>query len=69
MVDGRACYKISGHYLNGPDETLSVWIDKQSFLIRKFVDKRQTITYSPQVNIPIDAALFDFQPPAANPTR
>lgn len=69
-VDGRACYKITGHYANGLDNTLSVWIDKQSFLIRKMVDKRQTITYyNPQVNISIDAALFDFQPPAANPSR
>jgi hypothetical protein len=68
MVDGRACYKISGHYLH-TDDALSVWIDKQTFLIRKIVDKRHTITYSPQVNIPIDAALFAFQPPANNPGR
>ena len=56
-------------YLDGPDETLSVWIDKQSFLIRKIVNKRATITYTPQLNRPIDAALFDFQPPAASPSR
>jgi hypothetical protein len=67
MVDGRACYKISGQYR--PDDPLSLWIDKQSFLIRKIVDKRQTITYFPQVNVAIDAKLFDFQPPVANPTR
>jgi hypothetical protein len=71
MVDGHACYKISGHYPQPPDDTLSVWIDKETFLLRKFVDTRgHTITYnSPQVNVAIDAASFDFQPPAANPTR
>ena len=69
MVDGRACYRISGHYPNSSDETLSVWIDKRSFLIRKIVDRGLTITYSPQLNIPINAALFDFRPPAADPSR
>jgi hypothetical protein len=68
VVDGRACYKISGHFPNTGDP-LSVWIDKQTFLIRKIVDTHAATTYAPQLNIPIDAALFDFEPPAANPTR
>ena len=61
MVDGHACYKISGHYPFGRDETLSIWVDKESFLIRKLVDKRQVITYSPEINVAIDPSAFQFQ--------
>jgi len=69
LVDGHACYKISGHYLTGVDQMLSVWVDKETFLIRKVVDEYQTTTYSPQIDIAIDAALFDFKTPAGNPSR
>jgi hypothetical protein len=62
IVDGHASYKITGHYEIGPGETLSVWIDKQSLLIRKLQNKRETVTYSPEINVPVDASLFEFHP-------
>jgi hypothetical protein len=64
MVDGHACYKISGDYLTGPSERISLWIDKESFLIRKVVDNRATTIYSPQLNVPLDPTIFDYEPPS-----
>jgi len=33
----------------------------ESFLIRKLVDKRQVISYSPEINVSIDPSAFQFQ--------
>jgi outer membrane lipoprotein-sorting protein len=64
-VNGRACYKLSGHYPLSPDSPVSLWIDKETFLIRKVVANSATITYSPQLNVSINRAEFQFQPPVA----
>ena len=68
-VDGHACYKLSGHYPLSPEMPVSLWIDKASFLIRKVVANSATITYSPQLNVSINRAEFQFQPPLANLSR
>jgi hypothetical protein len=64
-VDGHACYKLSGHYPLSPETPVSLWIDKDSFLIRKVLANSATITYSPQLNVAINRAEFQFQPPMA----
>jgi hypothetical protein len=69
IVGGHACYKVSGHYPFGRDEALSVWVDEESFLVRKLVDKRNVITYSPEINVAIDASAFQFQPGRASSKR
>src|SRR5207249_3404224 len=46
LVDGHACYKITGHYRTLPSERISLWVDKEAFLIRKLVNKLSTTIYS-----------------------
>jgi outer membrane lipoprotein-sorting protein len=62
-VNGRACYKLSGHYPASPTTALTLWIDKETFLIRKVFANEATVTYSPQLNTPIEQSTFQFQPP------
>ena len=50
---------------------VTIWVDRQSFLIRQLAGTRQiesgttetTITYQPELNPIIDAALFELRPP------
>jgi hypothetical protein len=62
FVDGHVCYKISGHYPTAPNEVLTIWVDKESLLIRKLANNREVITYSPEINAPIDFSAFQFEP-------
>ena len=62
-VNGRICYKLAGHYPLSPTTPLTLWVDKETFLIRKVVSNGATVTYSPQLNVPIDQSTFQFQPP------
>jgi outer membrane lipoprotein-sorting protein len=64
-VNGRICYKLAGHYPLSPTTPLTLWVDKETFLIRKVVSNGATVTYSPQLNVPIDQSTFQFQPPLA----
>jgi len=64
-VNGRTCYKLTGHYPLSPTTPLTLWVDKETFLIRKVVSNGATVTYSPQLNVPIDQSTFQFQPPLA----
>ena len=66
-INGRACYRISGGYANS--DKITLWIDKESFLIRRLDSLGDTTTYSPQLNVRIDPAVFQFQPPLVNPAQ
>ena len=62
-VNGRACYKLSGHYPLVPTALVTLWVDRETFLVRKVFSNGATVTYSPQLNIPIEQSNFQFQPP------
>ena len=62
-VNGRICYKLTGHYPLSPTTPLTLWVEKETFLIRKVFSNGATVTYSPQLNVPIDQSTFQFQPP------
>jgi len=62
-VSGNVCYKLSGHYPLSPTTPVTLWVDKESFLVRRIFSNGATVTYSPQLNVPIDQSTFQFQPP------
>jgi len=62
-VSGNVCYKLSGHYPLSPTMPVTLWVDKESFLVRRIFSNGATVTYSPQLNVPIDQSTFQFQPP------
>jgi hypothetical protein len=62
-VNGRICYKLSGHYPLVPTAPVTLWVDKETFLVRKILSNGATVSYSPQLNVPIEQSTFQFQPP------
>jgi hypothetical protein len=77
---GRRCYRLLGsaHDVYGKTgheanvRQLTVWIDAESFLIRKVVEQRKappgqisrtTTTFEPQANPALDDSRFKFVPP------
>ena len=65
-VEGHPSYKISGHFPNVPTSLVTLWVDRETFLVRQVLSNGATVVYSPQVNVPIDKSLFQFQPPGAS---
>lgn len=80
-INGRRCHRITGRmsdvYAATSKEVnirkVTVWIDSDSFLIRKMVEEpktvpgqtnRKTTIYEPQANPTLDEAKFKFTPPA-----
>ncbi len=69
-VDDTRCFNLLGN--NPHHDTMTIWIDKHSFMLRKvaiaskFVgaDGLTTISYKPHVNKPIDRKTFRFAPPS-----
>ena len=67
-VAGVECVKIEGRQ---GDVLVTIWVDRNSFLIRQLAGTRQiedgstqtTITYQPELNPIIEAALFELRPP------
>lgn len=61
-IDGHPCHRVD--YSNYVwDE--SVWIDASTFMIRRIENRGQfpsTITYQPEVNVPLEPSLFEFDP-------
>jgi hypothetical protein len=59
MVGGKSAYRIEGR--DRRDNLLTIWIDKESFLLLKINEKRElndaeaetTTTYQPRINIDI----------------
>jgi hypothetical protein len=72
IVDGAPCDKAEGR--NAQGETVTLWIDKASSLVRKiFLTSKipgalveQTMTYRPQVDVEIAADDFSFDPAAGS---
>jgi len=62
-VNGRLCFKLSGHYPLSKTTPVTLWVDKETFLVRKFFSNSATVTYAPQLNVPIEQSTFQFQPP------
>jgi outer membrane lipoprotein-sorting protein len=62
-VNGRLCYKLSGHYPASPTMPVTLWVDKETFLVRKVFSNSATVTYSPQLNVEIDQSTFQFERP------
>jgi hypothetical protein len=62
-VTGRICYKLSGHYPLSPTTPVTLWVDKETFLIRKVFSNSATVTYLPQLNVAIEQSTFQFQRP------
>ncbi|HTT24840.1 MAG TPA: DUF2092 domain-containing protein [Candidatus Sulfotelmatobacter sp.] len=80
-VSGHSCHQINGRasdvYAASGKEVnkrkVTVWIDRDSFLIRKMLEEfealpgqrsRVTATFEPQLNPALDEAAFKFSPPA-----
>jgi len=79
-VDGHKCHRLAGttgdvYAATGREvnvRKMTVWIDADSFLIRKIVEEwkplpgqvsRTTTTFEPQANPLLDASRFKFTPP------
>jgi outer membrane lipoprotein-sorting protein len=68
-IAGVECVKIEGRQ---EEVLVTIWVDRQSFLIRQLTGTRliesgtteTTITYQPELNPIIDAALFELRPPS-----
>lgn len=79
-VSGHRCYRITGqasdvYAATGKEvnvHRVTVWIDAESFLVRKMLEEwktipgqrwRDTTTFEPQANPALDASRFKFAPP------
>jgi outer membrane lipoprotein-sorting protein len=62
-VNGRVCYKLSGHYPASPTMPVTLWVDKETFLVRKVFSNSATVTYSPELNVEIEQSTFQFLRP------
>src|SRR4051794_26206864 len=67
-IAGVECVKIEGRQ---DDVLVTLWVDRQSFLIRQLLGSRPidngttrtTITYQPELNPIIEEGLFELRPP------
>ena len=85
---GAACYRVTGKSRKTPytlsmgarvltvrDETVTLWIDRATYLLRKVQETRtfdtytseSTTTYTPEVNVEIPAAQLAFGAPETSP--
>ena len=83
-----ACYRVTGKSRKTPytlsmgarvltvrDETVTVWIDRTTYLLRKVQETRtfdaytseSTTTYTPEINVEIPAAQLAFGAPETSP--
>jgi len=68
-VRGRPCYRVEAQ--NGKNESETLWIDHETFMLRKYVEVTAapkvitTTFYNPVLNEPIDEAEFRFLPPTS----
>jgi hypothetical protein len=67
-IAGVECVKVEGRQ---EDVLVTLWVDRRTFLIRQLAGSRlidngttqTTITYQPELNPIIEAALFELRPP------
>lgn len=71
QVDGYDCFQVQGFRWPNAGDPTTVWIDKDSFLIRKVYEEgrikdgttRTTWSYQPAINVPVAAeVLADAEP-------
>jgi outer membrane lipoprotein-sorting protein len=60
-VAGRDCYRVRGSFRSTAAETM--WIDKETFMLLRHDDfLGMTTVYTPERDVPIDPAWFQFDP-------
>lgn len=72
QIDSFDCFQVQGFRWPNTGKPTTVWIDKQSFLIRRVYEEQEhedfstktTWTYDPALNVPVDAELLRFNKPA-----
>lgn len=72
QIDGIDCFQVQGYRWPNAGETTTVWIDKESFLIRRVYEERKikdgntrtTWFYDPAINVPVDPDILLFDRPA-----
>ena len=70
-IDGFDCFQVQGFRWPNTGRPTTVWIDKQSFLIRRVYEEQEikgdlsktTWFYEPAINVPVDAKALRFGRP------
>ena len=71
QVDGFDCFQVQGFRWPNTGRPTTVWIDKDSFLIRQVYEEQEikgdlskaTWSYKPAINVPVDDKLLRFDKP------
>jgi hypothetical protein len=71
QIDGFDCFQVQGFRWPNTGQPTTVWIDKESFLIRRVYEEKTirgdtlktTWIYQPSLNVPVDAELLRFNKP------
>jgi len=72
QIDGFACFQLQGFRWPNTGQPTTVWIDKESFLIRRVYEEqtlkdvatKTTWFYEPGLNVPVDADALRFGGPS-----
>ena len=72
-VDGLDCFQVQGFRWPNTGQPTTVWIDKESFLIRRVYEEQElkdvatktTWSYEPAVNVPVEEDALRFAKPAS----
>ena len=71
QIEGFDCFQVQGFRWPNSGRPTTVWVDKQSFLIRRVYEEqeikgqetRTTWFYEPAINVPVDEAALRFDRP------
>ena len=71
QIDGVDCFQVQGFRWPNTGRPTTVWIDKDSFLIRQVYEEQEikgvisktTWIYSPAINVPVDEDALRFEKP------
>lgn len=72
-IDGLDCFQVQGFRWPNTGQPTTVWIDKESFLIRQVYEEQElkdvatktTWSYEPAVNVPVNEEALRFAKPAS----
>ncbi len=75
QIDGFDCFQVQGFRWPNTGKPTTVWIDKESFLIRRVYEEQEltdvytktTWFYDPAVNVPVEPDALRFAKPGAVP--
>ena len=73
QVDGLDCFQVQGYRWPNTGQPTTVWIDKDSFLIRRVYEEQEiqgvrsktTWFYEPAINTPVTAEAVQFSKPSS----